>query len=207
MTHEFSVSGLSEIQELDPFEGLSFEYKNAAPYLTVTRVITDGCDEYVKGNVRFALENNTDLDRGDTFIVKACDSWGALGSKGFRLAGEPDADGFVSKTFTVDIGMPSYVDADNGEEAYRSFGTKPEDILTGFRRRFSRGSRFISGIALDGRFETITDIELVDIYVGTNDKNSFDSIGRGEYYNRLIGLYKIDMLVTNDRGRSMRDAV
>lgn len=206
-TMEYTVFGLGDIQEIDPFEGLDFEYRDAAPYLTISRIKTDGCDELIKECVRYSLENNTDLDVGDTFTVKAADMWDALGSKGYKLAGEKDEDGFVSKEFTVYQGVPAYVTSENGIEAYEAFGEKKDNVLTSIRSKFSSGSKFIGGISMGGRFVSVLNIELVDIYVGNNDKNRLESIGWGEYRNRIMGLYRIDVRTVDDRRRLMNDTV
>lgn len=197
-TKEYEVSGLTEVQEIDPFEGLAFETQRGTPFLKITDVNTDGCDSKIKSYVRFEIVNGDSLDQGDKFTVKAIDRYGDLEDEGYKLSGTPDADGYVSKEFTVDASYAAYVTAANGAEAMNSFQSSIDDKIQDLRKSI-KGTSYLSGVDLEGKVESIDSFEKVDTYVAFNNKTNYDSFGWSEHVNRIINVYKVEVTVDSEK--------
>lgn len=195
---EYEVKGLTEVQEIDPFKGLAFETQRGTPFLRVTGVDTSGCDSMVESYVSFVIENGESLDQGGKFTVKAIDRYGYLADEGYKLAGTPDADGYVSKEFTVDASYTAYVTSANGIEAMDSFQSAIDDKIQDIRKDV-KGASYIYGVDLEGKVDSITSLEKVDTYVAFNNKTNYDSLGWSEYVNRVINVYKIEVKVDDDK--------
>ncbi len=200
-TKEYEVTGLTEVQEIDPFEGLTFETQRGTPFLKITGVNTDGCDSKIKSYVRFEVVNGDSLDQGDKFTVKALDRYGDLEDEGYKLAGTPDADGYVSKEYTVDASYSAYVTAANGVEAMDSFQSSIDDKMQDLRKDI-KGTSYLYGVDLEGKVESITSIDKVDTYVAFNNKTNYDSLGWSEHVNRVINVYKVKVEVDDDDVKS-----
>lgn len=70
-TFEYTVSGLTEATDVDPFEGLKVEYTGISPNVKV-EFDTNGCNEYVRNNVNFYIDgDNSKLANGEKFTVTA----------------------------------------------------------------------------------------------------------------------------------------
>lgn len=70
-TFEYTVSGLTEATDLDPFEGLKVEYTGISPNVRV-EFDTSGCNEYVRNNVNFYIDGDSGkYANGEKFTVKA----------------------------------------------------------------------------------------------------------------------------------------
>ena len=69
-TKEFTVSGLEEGKVLDPFANIKIEYKGISPYAEAI-IDTSACDDYIKNNVSFRIENNGNLANGENIVIKA----------------------------------------------------------------------------------------------------------------------------------------
>lgn len=201
---DFTVEGLEALTELDPFENLGFEYSGGTPFLRVDKINKDKLDKALVDNVDYYLENYEGLKVGDKFTVKAY-AWGGLASAGYQLKGTPDADGYYVKEYTVDDTMPKYVTAEDGKAAFDSFKTL-EDQITEIRKNVT-DDRYVSGVTFEGDPDSITSFEQVDVYVGFNNKTSYDSINWGEYVNRLIGVYEVKVKTTNDEEESSEESL
>lgn len=200
-TKEYEVTGLTEVQEIDPFEGLAFDTQRGTPFLRITGVNTDGCDEKIKNYVRFEIVNGESLDQGGKFTVKAIDRYGDLEDEGYKLAGTPDADGYVSKEFTVDSSYTAYVTAANGVEAMDSFQSTIDDKIQDLRKSI-KGTSYLYGVDLEGEVESITSFDKVDTYVAFNNKTNYDSLGWSEYVNEVINVYKVVVKVDDEKVKS-----
>lgn len=198
-TKEYEVTGLTELKELDPFEGLKFEYDRGTPFLRVSRVDTSGCSDIIKDYVNFYVEGADALNVNGKFTVKAYGSY-SLEESGYKLKGTPDADGYITKEFTVDDSYPAYVTASNGEAAMDFMKVSVDDKITDLRKDI-KGSKYIGGMVLDGKAESITSFEKVDTYVAFNSKTNYDSFSWSDYVNRVYNLYKIDVSTDGDKGK------
>ncbi|MDD6489150.1 MAG: hypothetical protein PUG48_04975 [Clostridia bacterium] len=70
-TFEYTVSGLTEATNVDPFEGLKVEYTGISPNVQVT-LDTSGCHEYVRNNVSFSISgDNGSFANGEKFNITA----------------------------------------------------------------------------------------------------------------------------------------
>lgn len=103
-TKEYTVSGLKEPVNIDPFEKLEITYTGASPYLTAS-IDSTKCDDMVNQYIRFEIESGF-LKNGDKFTVTA-------------VYNEYDAEenGFVvknnSKSYTVEK-QPEYISSLDG---------------------------------------------------------------------------------------------
>ena len=190
ITKKYKVEGLTEVQEVDPFENIEFDYSAATPFLTVDSVNKDNMDDLLKDNVSYTIKDGEGLKVGDKFTVEAKDYWDGLSSQGYKLK-DADDEGVATKEFTVDDNVPSFVTASNGAEAYTSLGTIITDKVTDIRKDIA--DSYVYGVDVDGRVESIDSFDLVDVYVAFTDKANYDS---WEDTNILYGLYKVT--VTTD---------
>lgn len=70
-TFEYTVEGLTEATDIDPFEGLKIEYTGVSPKVKV-EFDTAGCDEYVRNNVNFYIDGDSyNFANGEKFTVTA----------------------------------------------------------------------------------------------------------------------------------------
>lgn len=206
MAKEYEVTGLTEVQAIDPFKDITFQYSGGTPFLDVDSVVTDNCDQLVKDNVRFEIVNGESLSAGSKFTVKARDSWNGLADEGYKLAGTADSDGYVSKEFTVDDTCPAYVTAENGEAAYESIQSKVDDEIQDMRKDL-KGSSYVYGADVDGKIESITSFDKVDTYVAFTKKTNADSLSWGEAVNEVLSVYKIEVKTDGDKGKDTFYAV
>ncbi len=201
ITKEYEVTGLTEVQEIDPFEGIEFEYSLASPFLEVDRVNTDNLDEMLQNYVSYSIEGDADnLKVGDTFTVKAYDYWGDLADEGYKLKGA-DSDGSVTKEFTVEDDVPKFVTQANGTDAYNSLGSVVDDKITDLRKDIADG--YIYGVDIDGKIDSITSFELTDVYVAFTDKSNYDS---WDDTNILYGLYKVEVTTKDSDDKAGKTA-
>lgn len=103
---EFTVSGLQEPIEIDPFEKLTITYTGASPYIKVA-VDSTKCDSMVNQYIQFDIEDKY-LRNGDTFTVTAVYNEYDSEEYGFIVKTE-------SKTYTVE-NQPEYVTSLDGLE-------------------------------------------------------------------------------------------
>lgn len=70
-TFEYTVEGLTEATDIDPFNGLKVEYTGISPDVKV-EFDTSGCDEYVRNNVNFYIDGDSyKFANGEKFTVTA----------------------------------------------------------------------------------------------------------------------------------------
>lgn len=195
-TKDFKVEGLTELTVIDPFENIDFKVDRATPFLRVTGVDTENCDEILQSYVYYYVEDADNLDVGDTFTVKASGSY-YLEDEGYKLSGTPDSDGYITKEFTVDNTFPSYIKADEAEKSVETFASKAADAVTTARENI-KGNRYIGGIWLDENVDSISSFDKTATYLAFNKKSSYDAFGWGDSVNQLIILYKVEVKMTVD---------
>lgn len=192
-TKEYEVSGLKELEGIDPFEGIKFRYSYASPYLYIKGVddssdISDKLDGY---RVYYEIEDGVDLKPGDTFKVKAymySTDAEKLADDGYKLAGDKDEDGYITKEYTVDDKFPTYVNADDAAAAEKALAGR---FTTAIRK--IKSDKFISFNVGDGyySYRTISSVDYVESYVRTNKAESESNI---DYYDAkadIVSIYKI----------------
>lgn len=54
---DYTISGLTEATNIDPFDGLKVEFTGISPNVK-TQIDTSGCNEYVRNNVNFIMDRN-----------------------------------------------------------------------------------------------------------------------------------------------------
>lgn len=69
-TKEFTVSGLEEGKVLDPFANIKIGYTGISPYAEAS-VDTSACEDYVKNNVTYRIENNGNIANGENVVITA----------------------------------------------------------------------------------------------------------------------------------------
>lgn len=70
-TFSYTVSGLSDGQIVNPFDGLVISYEGIAPNASAVFDSSD-CNDYVRNNVKFSVDGaNSGLSNGETITVKA----------------------------------------------------------------------------------------------------------------------------------------
>lgn len=177
-TKEFTVSGLKEPVELDPFEKLSITYTGASPYIKAVADSTK-CDSMVNQYIQFNIEDKY-LRNGDTFTVSA-------------VYNEYDAEenGFIVKkdthTYTVE-NQPEYVTSLDGLDL-KALQTELDDKLTSFTAANEGDYRFAD--VYMGYFQSIAEKKYRIAYLvslKTSFEDKFD--GYNYNYNRYIQIYE-----------------
>lgn len=91
---EYTVEGLKELESYDVFRDIKLTYEGVSPYLIV-RIDTSGCEQVIKDNVYFYLDDNYEKKNGDTVIVHAEFSADYLRTLGYDIVEN-------SKTYTIE---------------------------------------------------------------------------------------------------------
>ena len=118
---EFTVEGLGEMKKVNIFENIKLEYRNASPYLRVSKINTDACSPEVRSGVRFYVEESSkDYKIGDTVKIKAYVR-SSFTNAGYAPDGTPDDDGYYYGDFTVPNDAPVYLSKDNASAAVSKF--------------------------------------------------------------------------------------
>ena len=204
LTKEYEVTGLKGLEEIDVFENIEFTYDRGTPFLRVKDVNNDNMDKMVVDNVNFLIENGDSLKVGDKFTVKAYSY--SLNSQGYKIKGEPDADGYVTKEFTVEDNMPAYVTADNAKDAYNSADLK--DIIADEETEIKTKLQGTSAgwlwnetnVDYKGTVEKIDSMVLKDVYVAFTSKNNYSNVSG--YINRVYGLYEVKVKTDDEEESS-----
>lgn len=202
-TKSFTVSGLTELKEVDVFKDIKFNTRGAAPYLTISSVDESDCDEIVADNVYYniVVDNNGSLKVGDKFKVKA--STYGLKNEGYKPAGEVDEDGYAVKEFTIDSSFGFYItdksttgDVNNMEETFKSYLEKVENQN---KDRSSFGSVQFDGKATEFKFEP------AGAYVILSEGFADGSLSSSDVKNILFRLYKVTATVDKDGATSTKE--
>lgn len=86
---EFTVSGLGNVQELDPFENVTVNFSGISPRITASGMNTDNADKIIKNSFDYTISQTSNLKLGDvitvTAIYKSGFSDSTLLAKGFTL--------------------------------------------------------------------------------------------------------------------------
>jgi hypothetical protein len=150
---EYTVEGLGEMKKINIFDGVKLEFRNASPYLRVTKINTDGCPSEVQSGVRFYLDDSSkDYKIGDTVRLKAYVR-SSFTNSGYAPDGTPDADGYYYGDVKVPDDAPVYLTKDNAPGAVDKFAPVYAEIVKkitdeGVERTYVRG--FSAGSKISG---------------------------------------------------------
>ncbi|MGN0665069.1 MAG: hypothetical protein ACI4KF_00940 [Huintestinicola sp.] len=67
-TKQFTVSGLEEGKVLDAFANIKIDYSGISPWAQAS-VDTSACEDYIKNNVTYRIENNGNIANGDNVLI------------------------------------------------------------------------------------------------------------------------------------------
>ena len=202
-TKSFTVSGLTELQEVDVFKDIKFNTRGGVPYLKISSVDKDDCEEIVKDNVSFSIvtENGDFLKAGDTFKVKA--STYSLKREGYKPAGDVDEDGYAVKEFTVDSSFGFYIsdkcttgDVDLLENGFKTYIEKFQNQYT------DRES--VGAVKFDGK-ATAYAFTASGAYVVLPEGFAEGSPSASSAKNVLFRIYKVTATVDKDGAASSKD--
>lgn len=183
-TKEYTVSGLKEPVNIDPFEKLEITYTGASPYLTAS-IDSTKCDDMVNQYIRFEIESGF-LKNGDKFTVTA-------------VYNEYDAEenGFVvknnSKSYTVEK-QPEYISSLDGlnlKDLQSEINDKLDVVTATNEGSSSFADEYIYNKC--GSFKSIASESLKSEYIISLKPNFEDKFNTGWNelpYNRYIKIYE-----------------
>lgn len=177
-TKEYTVSGLKEPEEIDPFENLEITYTGASPYITAS-IDSTKCKSLVNNYISFSVDD-TYLRNGDTFTVTASYSEYDAEEYGFIVTSE-------AKTYTVE-NQPEYVTSLDGLDL-TELQAELDDKLTVTTTANEGDYRFAD--VYMGYFQSIAEKKYRTSYLvslKTSFEDKFD--GYNYNYNRYIQIYE-----------------
>ena len=190
VTKDFTVEGLDEVQEIDPFEGLKYNCAGGLPFVKPRSVQEDSIPEAIKDYVSYSVSCDDFIGVGGTFKV-TCSPYSTLARNGIALKGKTETDSWGDtvyvKEITVDETFPAYVTSDNGKAAMDSYQTLIDDKIEDMRK-YIKGRSAIYPLNFKGKVTSIESFDYVDTYVSFTKKKNYDS---WENTNALYNLYKI----------------
>ena len=150
---EYTVEGLTEMKKVDIFENIKLEFRNASPYLRVSKIDTSACSADVQSGVRFYVDDSSkDYKIGDTVRIKAYVR-STFSNAGLVPDGTPDEDGYYTSDIKVPDDAPVYLDKQNSAGAVDKFAPIYAEIVKkiteeGIDRTYVRG--FSAGSKITG---------------------------------------------------------
>lgn len=177
-TKEYTVSGLKEPEEIDPFENLEITYTGASPYINVA-IDSSKCDSLVNNYISFSVEDVGYLRNGDTFTVTASYNEYDAEVYGFVVINE-------SKTYTVE-NQPEYVTSLDGLDL-TDLQAELDDKLT-VTTTANEGDYRFAGIAV-GSYQSIAEKTYRTSYLISLKANFEEKFDEYRSYNRYIQIYE-----------------
>ncbi|MGN0634251.1 MAG: zinc ribbon domain-containing protein [Oscillospiraceae bacterium] len=206
VTKDYTVEGLTGLNEIDPFENITFEYSGATPFLRISSVsYTDEASSLLRDYTSISIDQDYDTryKAGDKFTVRAY-AYSGLSSEGYKLKGTVDSDGYVTKEFTVGAEAPAYVDSTNAADADADsaindmFVNKETDA-----KQDAKGDKYFNGDSLDDYIKSIKSLEKTESYLLFNVATDYDSIGWSESVNSIVRLYTMDVKLENGKSAKL----
>lgn len=158
---DYTVSGLTELTLIDPFENITLEYSKICPNLRA-EINKDACSQIVKDYIEFDYEYGAlqDLDVGDTITITARVSYWyeeEFANAGYKLASEE-----VTKTFTVPENVPQYIQNVNQIKNFNE-----DEFMKAVYDDINNkvGSSYVGGFSLGGKIARIDSIALAKGYL------------------------------------------
>lgn len=191
VTKEFTVEGLKELTEIDPFENIEFDYSYAAPYLKIYGAKLPE-DSEIADYISYSVDDSYDsrYKIGDKFTLK-CYAYYSLADAGYKLKGEPDSDGYITKEYTVDDTFPSFASSASTTGDFTSVDEFYEKLADDYKDGIS-GSYLSGGASLDSSVQSVKSMKLIGQYVVNPEGFAEGNISDGtyNYYGRL---YELDL--------------
>lgn len=177
-TKQYTVSGLIEGKEIDPFENLSITYTGASPYLTIL-IDSSKCDSTINEFVSFTTDTKY-VRNGDTFIVNAVYDEYTAQANGYII-------NLTSKSFTVE-NQPEYVTSLDGLET-KELQSEINDKLSVVTAA-NEGDWYFAGVRIMS-FKSIANKSLNKTYLLTLKPNFEDEfIYDKKVYNKYVQIYE-----------------
>ncbi|MBQ7069655.1 MAG: zinc ribbon domain-containing protein [Ruminococcus sp.] len=191
LTKDYKVEGLKELEEIDPFEGIQFEYSGALPFVRATYVKTESVNPSIADNVYFSVDCPDYLGEDGEFEV-TCESYYSLAESGYTLKGA--TDGIVKKTFKISelTDVPKFVTKDDAGTAVNFY----KDTLDAKVKEVHDdiiGDSFEYLTKVEGDVEE-AEFEYSSTYVSYTKETEYDY----STVNRVYWLYKVTF--TTDEG-------
>lgn len=133
---DFIVSGVEEGKIIDAFSDIKIEYTGISPSAKAN-VDTSACDDYIKNNVSYRVENNGNLANGDNVVITINYDESKAEQNGVVF---PETE----KTFVAE-NIPAYLSTLDGvkiselEDQYRDYATQRlanNDWYTGSTKKY-----------------------------------------------------------------------
>ncbi len=177
-TKQYTVSGLIEGKEIDPFENLSITYTGASPYLTIL-IDSSKCDSTINEFVSFTTDTKY-VRNGDTFIVNAVYDEYTAQANGYII-------NLTSKSFTVE-NQPEYVTSLDGLET-KELQSEINDKLSVVTAANEGDSYFADVYTY--KFKSIADKKLYKTYL-ISLKSNFEEkyTNDNKVYNKYVQIYE-----------------
>lgn len=177
-TKQYTVSGLIEGKEIDPFENLSITYTGASPYLTIL-IDSSKCDSTINEFVSFTTDTKY-VRNGDTFIVNAVYDEYTEQANGYII-------NLTSKSFTVE-NQPEYVTSLDGLET-KELQSEINDKLSVVTAANEGDSYFADVYTY--KFKSIADKKLYKTYL-ISLKSNFEEkyTNDNKVYNKYVQIYE-----------------
>ena len=185
LTKTYTVEGLTEREEIDPFEGITFEYSGALPFVKPTYVNADSVKSEIKDSVYFSVDCPEYIGADGEFSV-TCEGYYSLAEDGYVLKGAND-EGQVTKTFKIsDLkDVPSYVTKDNAEKTHEFYKEQLEEKVKEAQEGLI-GQSYSWLTNAEGKIEE-ADLEYSSTYVAFTKDTKYDY----STVNRIYWLYKV----------------
>ncbi len=189
----YTVEGLQGLQEIDPFDGISFEYSGALPFVKASYVNSESVNAAIRDNVYFSVDCPDYLGEDGEFEV-TCSGYYGLQESGYALKGA-DSNGDVKKTFKVSelTDVPSFVTKDTAGDTADFYADLLEEKVAEAKDDMI-GSSYSYLTNVDGDVEE-ADLAYSSTYVAYTKDTEYDY----STVNRIYWLYKATF--TTDEGK------
>ncbi|MBR1561952.1 MAG: hypothetical protein IJ871_06010 [Ruminococcus sp.] len=185
LTKTYTVEGLSERTEIDPFEGITFEYSGALPFVKPSYVNSESVKSELKDNVHYTVDCPDYIGEDGEFTV-TCEPYYSLSDSGYALKGA-DSEGNVKKTFKVSelTDVPSYVTKDNAEKTHEFYKDQLDEKVKEAQEDLI-GQSYSWLTSAEGKIEEAT-LDYSSTYVAFTKDTKYDY----STVNRIYWLYKV----------------
>ncbi|MBR6874233.1 MAG: hypothetical protein IKN17_12080 [Ruminococcus sp.] len=203
-TKQFTVSGLSEAQTVDIFNGVKFNTSGAVPFLRINSVNKDEVESSIGDNVSYYIDtgDNNYLKVGDTFKVKAYVSSSLL-EAGYKPEGTPDEDGYYIKEFSVDDSYGYYLTADATLDDMAKFQAKFDEYVNKFKEDYVDRTS-LGGVKVDGKIKSFDTFEPAAYYLALMNSFEDGTVSAYDTKSYLYVAYKVTMTVEKDEGKTAK---
>lgn len=187
---EYTVSGLTELSEIDPVAEIVLEYDGASPFLNVSASLKEG--SVLEDNVYISVEDaySHKYKIGDNVKVSVS-TYNSLADAGYKLKGTPDADGYYVYEIPVGEDAPKYVTDAEAYDAEEKLADDIKNTETSIKQDL-QGTSYYRGVSLDHTVKKVTSLEKIKSYIAVNEITDYDSLSWSSSVNYIDLLYKAD---------------